>query len=122
MTILIGWRYQFVEDNGDNDEWMRIMHLESPIYTTKQVTENAITLCKKRLIADAKKKMTEYISYQIDFEIKHQRNVNKFLCGCQKSLMSRYAEILRKIKRIEIVPVFAETTPTDKFFEYSTAD
>ena len=50
------------------------------------------------------------------------RNVNKFLCDCQRSLMLEYARVLKMFSLAEIVPVFAYDEPTDEYNKYNIAD
>lgn len=119
--MIIGWKFQIEEDNGDYGEWHRLKHIESPIYTTKDAAKQAIILCKKKMLDNAKVRNKEFISYQIDFELKHQRNVNKFLCDCQRSLMNVYAGILKMMKHAEVVPVYAKTTATEDWIEQEFA-
>lgn len=121
MKTIIGWRFEAVCDNGDYAEWRREAHFESPIYTTKKAAVAAVGLCKKRLMMQAKQKSQKYISSQIDCEIAMQRSVNKFLCTAQKSLWREYAEIIRQMNAVRVVPVYAETAPTNDYFEYSVA-
>lgn len=119
---IIGYKFQIICGNGDTCEWYRENHIESPIYTTREAAELSVILVKKKMLQDAKKKTKKYIQSQIDCEISNGRDVNKFLCHCQKSLMSEYRRILNKIKQAEIVAIYAKESPTEEYNEFDLAD
>lgn len=119
---IVGYKFQIICDNGDTCEWYREEHIESPIYTTKEAAESSVVLVKKRMLQDAKKEMTKYIQSQIDCEINNGRDVNKFLCRCQTSLMSEYRRIINEMKQAEIVAIYAKESPTEEYNEFNLAD
>ena len=121
MEIIIGYKFEIVSDNGDYCEWHREHHTESPIYTTKEAAVAAIGLVKRARLANAKDRIKKYRDGQYGCEVSQGRSINKFLCECQKSLMSDYREILNEMARAKVIPIVAHDTPTNTYTQWSMA-
>ena len=116
---IIGYKFTVIEDNGDCDEWWRETHLESPIYTSKTLAEEALLLCKRKMLNGVKKDIQEYFACQYRFEVKNGRSINGFFEQCQRSLMRARKEVLTRMSCAEIIPLYAKDTATDEYTVYS---